>query len=165
MSPAESFQFNLLFVCLGNICRSPLAEALFRKKIVDKGLQRVINVDSCGTSDYHIGELPDPRTIKNAATHGVSLNHLGRQLKTTDFSTFNMIVVMDDSNMANLEKVKPKHSSAVVKKMGDFYPNSIGIDVPDPWFGGEAGFESVYTMLDQCTDELMKFVEKRIMNK
>lgn len=159
MKSTDSLQFNILFVCLGNICRSPLAEALLQKKVQDKGLSNLIFTDSCGTSDYHIGELPDPRTQKNASSHGLQLTHRGRQLHLSDFDTFHYLLVMDDSNLDNVEKVKPKDSSANVLKLGHFYLKDPGANVPDPWFGGEEGFEEVYKMLDESTDELIQFLE------
>lgn len=129
---------------------------------MDNGLESIIFVDSRGTSDYHIGETPDPRTLKNANSHGLILNHRGRQLKSDDFDYFNTMIMMDDSNIANAEKVKPPHCKSEIRKMGDFYLDNPGADVPDPWFGGEAGFESVYTMLDKCTDELINYVKSQL---
>src|SRR5688572_5548040 len=116
-------KIRVLFVCLGNICRSPLAEAIFKHKIKARGLESAIYADSCGTSNYHIGGNPDPRTIANAKKNGVAIDHCGRQLTVEDIETFDYVLAMDESNFKNIhrllknEKHKPK-----IQMMRDYDP-------------------------------------------
>lgn len=152
-------KFNVLFVCLGNICRSPLAEAIFAKKIYDLNLLKHIRTDSCGTGNYHIGEQPDPRTIDVAGKHGIPINHQCRQLSESDGKEFDMIIGMDESNRNNIiwklgESIKPK-----LWKMRAFDPQG-GENVPDPYHGTEKDFESVYQILDRSIDQLIERIRK-----
>lgn len=137
-------------VCLGNICRSPLAEGIMLKLIEDKALDLV--VDSAGTSNYHVGEAPDKRSTANAARHGVDLSPLrARQFKTADFDAFDKIYVMDHSNRQNVLKLA-RHEADKAKV--DLLLNSAfpGEDreVPDPYFGGEQGFEEVFNLVNKA---------------
>lgn len=150
---------KILFVCLGNICRSPLAEALFTQKVEKNGLQDNFKIDSCGTSDYHIGELPDDRTITNAKANGLPLYHRGRQFIKDDFKSFDLILVMDRSNLENVLSLS--RTAADRKKVAfirDYEDESAlrGKDVPDPYYGGEKGFQEVFDILDRCTKNLLE---------
>lgn len=154
-------KFNVLFVCLGNICRSPLAEAIFAKKISDLQLTDHIGTDSCGTGNYHIGDQPDPRTRAVAEKYGIPINHRCRQLTKSDENDFDMVIAMDESNRKNIlwkigESIRPR-----VWKMRVFDPEG-GDDVPDPYHGDHKDFEIVYSMLDRCTDKLIEKIKKEI---
>ena len=154
-------QVKVLFVCLGNICRSPLAEGIFRFKVNEKGLKDQFKIDSCGTSDYHIGEKPDERSVANAKKNGVDYMHRGRQLKKSDFYDFHYILPMDDLNLRDIEKLKPQDATAKVMKMralDDGYQNG---DVPDPYYGGENGFQLVFDILNHSTDKLLEELIER----
>lgn len=154
-------QVKVLFVCLGNICRSPLAEGIFRHKVKERGLEEVFKIDSCGTADFHIGEKPDSRSVANAKKNGILYNHRGRQLKKFDFNDFDYILPMDDSNINNVEQLKPEGATAAVIKMRDFDEEGVGQDVPDPYYGGENGFQLVFEILERSTENLLnKLVEK-----
>ena len=138
---------KILMVCLGNICRSPLAEGIMLKLISENNIN--MRVDSAGTSDYHIDETPDKRTISNAAQHHVDLTSLrARQFKVSDFEKFDKIYVMDKSNMANvLALAKNEEHKAKVDLLLNASNPGTNLEVPDPYFGGEQGFEDVFQMV------------------
>jgi protein-tyrosine phosphatase len=152
---------SILMVCLGNICRSPLAEGILRHRLIERGLNH-IRVDSAGTSGYHAGDHPDARTIQNARKHHVDLSKLiSRQFTPNDFAAFDFIYVMDSSNYRDV--IALAHSEEEKSKV-DLLLNTIwkgeNRAVPDPYYGGEAGFENVFQLVDQaCTklaDDLLK---------
>lgn len=145
---------KVLFVCLGNICRSPLAEALFNKHVKDVGLQDKYLGDSCGTAAYHIGEQPDVRSRANARENGLDYTHQARQISAEDFTEFDLIIPMDASNLSNLTKVDPG-GTATIQLMRDFDAGFEGADVPDPYFGGDRGFQDVFEMLDRSTKSML----------
>lgn len=155
---------KVLFVCLGNICRSPLAEGVFRQKVEQAGLTNEFEIDSCGTSAFHIGEQPDPRTRANAAENGVYLRHSARQFVREDFERFEYILPMDRSNLRNVLSLEPNDHQASVMLMRDYDELGKGEDVPDPYYGGERGFQNVFDILDRATGELLTRIrqEKRI---
>ena len=138
---------KILMVCLGNICRSPLAEGIMLKLIRENNIN--MRVDSAGTSDYHIDEAPDKRTIANAANHNVDLKPLrARQFKASDFDKFDKIYVMDKSNMANvLALATTEEHKAKVDLLLNASNPGMNLEVPDPYFGGEQGFEDVFQMV------------------
>lgn len=147
---------KILFVCLGNICRSPLAEGIFRQRVIERSLTNSFEIDSCGTAGYHVGELPDRRSVANALANGVSYTHHARQLDVSDFHTFDYIIPMDASNHHNIIQVQPLGGKAEVVKMRDFDPLKSGGDVPDPYYGGEQGFQEVFDILDRSVKALLQ---------
>ena len=152
---------KVLFVCLGNICRSPLAEGIFRFKVKERSLEHYFQIDSCGTSDFHIGEKPDERSLSNAKMNGIDYMHRGRQLKVKDFYEFDYIFPMDDLNLKDVLALKPDDAKAVVMKMRSFDEEDSGSDVPDPYYQGEDGFQLVFDILDHSAEKLLnELVEK-----
>lgn len=146
---------KILMVCLGNICRSPLAEGILRDKADKMNVDLV--VDSAGTSKYHVGEQPDKRTVANALGHGIDLRGLrARQFVVRDFDDFDFIFVMDSSNY--IDVVGLARGEGDVRKveliLNRVYPNA-NIGVPDPYFGGEQGFENVFTILNNACDVIV----------
>ena len=146
---------KILFVCLGNICRSPLAEAIFNEKVRIRGLQEKFHGDSCGTANYHVGDWPDHRTIKCANNNGVPINHFGRQLKKEDMDRFDLILAMDGSNLMNILKLSNESNRSKVKLMRDYDPDGPG-DVPDPYYGNEKDFDEVFEILNRSIEQLIK---------
>jgi len=143
-------------VCLGNICRSPLAEAILRQK--SEQLDLDIHIDSAGTSDYHIGESPDQRSSENALTNGLDISYLrARQFMVEDFDRFDRIFVMDRSNKENVLRLSrgDEDSKKVDLILNLTHPGS-NMEVPDPYFGGAQGFQHVYELLDEATDRIIE---------
>jgi protein-tyrosine phosphatase len=146
---------RVLFVCLGNICRSPTAEGVFRQRAADQGLRDVL-ADSAGTSGWHIGKRPDPRTLRAAERRGYDLSLLrGRQVKVDDFTAFDLILAMDQQNLADLRKIAPRHHSASLGLLLDYADDLSLRDVPDPYYGGEQGFDQVLHMIERACDGLI----------
>lgn len=143
-------------VCLGNICRSPLADGLLLRKIKERNLNW--SVDSAGTANYHIGKAPDQRMIKTAAQHGTPIDFLrARQFKPTDFQHFDLILVMDQSNYQNV--IRLASSNEEIKKVHfllDYLYPGQSAEVPDPYYGTQKDFEEVYELLDKATDALIQ---------
>ena len=143
---------KILMVCLGNICRSPLAEGILKTKSENSDLNIII--DSAGTSNYHIGSHPDDRAIANAKMHNIDISSLcARQFTIEDFDTFDHIFVMDSSNYSDvISLARDKNDIRKVEMiLNRVYPDS-NMSVPDPYFGGEQGFENVYILLDKACD-------------
>ena len=145
---------KILMVCLGNICRSPMAEGILKSKIGTLNIQ----VDSAGTSDFHAGENPDARAVLTARKHNVNIAPLtARPFTVEDFDAFDQIYAMDKSNLNNILKLARNAEDAQKVKLiaNEVYPNT-DTDVPDPYFGGESGFEHVYNLLDKATDKIIE---------
>lgn len=151
---------KVLFVCLGNICRSPTAEGVFKNLIESKGLSDQVIIDSAGTNGYHNGELPDPRMHKHGAQRGYDFNSISRQVTENDFVNFDYIIAMDDSNVRNLKQFCPDSELFIkVRKMTDFGIELNYNEVPDPYYGGAAGFELVIDIIEDASNGLLKFLE------
>ncbi len=146
---------SILFVCLGNICRSPLAEAAFRAVAEEQGLD--VHVDSAGTAAYHVGEPPDPRSIATAASRGIDITHYrGRQIAATDYREFTHIFALDHENLRNIEARAPADATAEIALLLDLLPHRVGEAVADPYYGGAEGFEITWAEVHEASRALVK---------
>ncbi|BGP29287.1 Low molecular weight phosphotyrosine protein phosphatase [Rhodotorula toruloides] len=143
----------VLFVCLGNICRSPLAEAVFADMVKKRGIGDDFTVDSAGTAGYHVGEEPDERSVEVCRRHGVPVDSVCRQLEKADFTRFDYIIGMDSMNMSNIEKAKPANSTAKIALFGSFGDGKV---IQDPYYGGKDGFEKTYKQCVRYSEGLLK---------
>lgn len=143
----------VLFVCLGNICRSPLAEAAFRRAAEDSGID--VHIDSAGTAAYHVGQPPDPRSIATALAYGIDIGHYrGRQIAAEDFTRFTHIFAMDHQNLRNIEAVRPAGATAQVSLLMDLVKGREGAAIADPYYDGEEHFEDTWADVEMAARAL-----------
>jgi len=146
---------SVLFVCLGNICRSPTAEAVFRKRAAEAGLD--IKIDSAGTGAWHAGETPDARAMEAGERRGYSFaGQAARKVSPSDFAEFDYILAMDDENLQHLQSLRPATYSGTLTLFLDFAPRISSSEVPDPYYGGTDGFENVIDLIEAASDGLIK---------
>ncbi|HEU0069723.1 MAG TPA: low molecular weight protein-tyrosine-phosphatase [Alphaproteobacteria bacterium] len=154
---------SVLFVCMGNICRSPTAEGVFRDIVATAGLSAAIRTDSAGTHDYHIGEPPDPRSIKAAAARGIDISDLrARQVTRADFSRFDYVLAMDAQNHQALVRLCKADARDCVRMFLDFASETKTREVPDPYYGGPDGFEQVLDLCEAASQGLLAHVKARL---
>jgi protein-tyrosine phosphatase len=146
---------RVLFVCLGNICRSPAAEAVFAKLAADAGAHDDFTVDSAGTGAWHIGERADARMRTAADNRGIAITSIARQVTPDDFDRFDVIVAMDSSNFRTLSRLAPAAHKSKVVLFRDFDPEAPGEDVPDPYYGGPDGFDEVLDIVTRSGHGLL----------
>ncbi|MEM7610906.1 MAG: low molecular weight protein-tyrosine-phosphatase [Pseudomonadota bacterium] len=154
---------GLLFVCMGNICRSPTAEAIFRAKVSANGLDGQVRIDSAGTHAYHVGNPPDPRSQAVAKERGISMHgQQARRVSDDDFHVFDHIVAMDQDNMRNLLALRPDSATAALSLMLSHDPAAERDEVPDPYYGGARGFDQVFDMVDRAAEHLLEKVRVQL---
>ena len=153
---------RVLFVCMGNICRSPTAEGVFRKLLDDEGLSEAIEVDSAGTHAYHVGKQPDQRTIAAAMKRGVDISwRRGRQVARRDFDAFDLVLAMDRENHRDLVAVAGPKADGKLHLFLDFAPEAKHREVPDPYFGSADGFETVLDLVETAGRGLLREMRRR----
>lgn len=154
-------KYKILFVCLGNICRSSSAEEIMRTLVRRAGMEKEIAVDSAGILSYHQGELPDPRMRAHAARRGYTLTHRSRPVTTDDFYDFDLIIGMDDRNVDDLRERAPGvEEEAKIRRMADYCVHKVVDYVPDPYYGGASGFENVLDILEDACAELLEAIRE-----
>ena len=149
---------KILFVCLGNICRSPAAEGVFKQKIQDRDLKNLFVVDSAGTGGWHVGNLADPRMIETALSRGIELTSRSRQIEEKDLYEFDHILVMDKDNLKAVKSLVKDNQNPINSKINlilSYSKNFQLEDVPDPYYGGQHGFDKVLDLLDDAIDGLI----------
>lgn len=152
---------SVLFVCLGNICRSPSAEGVFRRAVREAGLDEMIEIDSCGTGDWHIGKAPDDRAQKKARQRGVDISGLiARQFRASDLECFDYILVMDRQNLADVRELW-RQEGGTEPELFLSYGRSELEEVPDPYYGGDKGFETVLDLIEDASEGLLDAIRRR----
>ncbi len=154
---------NVMFVCLGNICRSPTAHGIFAAMVQEAHLQSRITVDSCGTSGWHIGNPPDHRSVAMAQARGFDLSTLqASQIKPEDFLEFDYILAMDNQNLRDLREIAPSNSRARIELLLSFDDESAAQEVPDPYYGGEEGFTLVVELIESASAKLLSHIRSTL---
>ena len=155
---------KVLFVCSGNICRSPMAEGVFKHHVKRAGLDGIIASDSAGTHDYHVGEPPDPRAQRAAGRRGYDLStQRGRQVSRADFDEFDYLLAMDQTNLRVLERLCPSQHGHKLKLFMEFGADDALREVPDPFYGGDQGFERVLDMVEEAAQGLLRHLRGRLI--
>jgi len=153
---------KVLFVCMGNICRSPTAEGAFAHKTLQHKLEHMIEIDSAGTHAYHVGEPPDRRAQKAASKRGMDLSaQKARRIHENDFEVFDIILAMDDDNLNNMLAICPQEYQHKVELFLPYAPHLDVTEVPDPYYGGTAGFERVLDLIEEASDGLLEAISKK----
>ncbi|KAJ1821065.1 Low molecular weight phosphotyrosine protein phosphatase [Coemansia sp. RSA 2675] len=170
MAPSEECNrpIGILFVCLGNICRSPMAEAVFSHIVAKRGLASHFHIDSAGTAGYHVGEQPDRRTVATCKKNHVAISHRGQLLVQKHFDQFDYILCMDRENLSNSTRVKPRSPCrAKLELFGSYSEDAGDLIVEDPYYGGLEGFEEMYERIVRCSEGLLERLirEKGIQTK
>ncbi len=147
---------RILFVCLGNICRSPMAEGVFRRAAEEEGVLHLFDIDSAGLGHWHIGQAPDTRAQNAARKRGIDISgQSARQVKHADFTRFDLILAMDGKNYRELVQLAPRELRQKIRHFLDFAPQMATKDVPDPFFGGPEGFDHALDLIEQAADGLL----------
>ncbi len=160
----KSDTFNICFVCLGNICRSPLAQGVFERLVKSEGLQDKILVSSAGTGDWHVGDPPDRRMNETASKKGIPLKNRAKQFQAVDFDRFDLVLAMDRHNKIDLEKLcSPSAAENQLKLFRSFDDEANGeLEVPDPYYGGQGGFENVFQIVQRTCPNILDFAKARL---
>ena len=157
---------RILFVCMGNICRSPTAEGVFRRLVEERAPQLTLEIDSAGTHDYHVGEPPDERSVAAASRRGIDLSSLrARQVADEDFERFDLIVAMDRLNRETLLERSPLEYHGRIRLFMEFAGGSAMEDVPDPYYGGPLGFEQVLDLAEEAASGLLEEVMEAMQSR
>jgi protein-tyrosine phosphatase len=153
---ARMTRHRILFICLGNICRSPMAEGVFRRIVQERGLSRRFEIDSAGLGNWHVGQAPDTRAQAAASLRGIDISgQCARQVRGDDFTHFDLLLAMDGANYAELQRLAPREASTKVRHFLDFASDNGTKDVPDPFFGGQEGFDHALDLIEAAAEGLL----------
>lgn len=153
---------KVLFICMGNICRSPTAEAVFRHYVEKEGFAGRIHIDSAGTHDYHVGDAPDARTQRAAKQRGYDMSQLrGRQVEAGDFKRFDYVLAMDEANLSILQRLRPRDAESHLGLFLEFAERHAEHEVPDPYYGGPEGFERVLDLVEDAAHGLLQHIRQQ----
>ncbi|MCP5206711.1 MAG: low molecular weight phosphotyrosine protein phosphatase [Hahellaceae bacterium] len=152
---------KVLFVCMGNICRSPTAHGVFREQVKRAGLGKQIEIDSAGTGPWHVGKAPDSRARSVAKGRGIKLDDLrARQVCDNDYQYYDYILAMDNSNLNDLKAQASAHHHDKIRLFLDYHPDPAKQEVPDPYYGGQAGFEHVFDLVEDAGEKLLEEIRR-----
>lgn len=155
--------YRICFVCLGNICRSPTAEGVFQHLVNERGLQSYFEIDSAGTSAYHVGETANSKSQQTANKHGITLHSRARQFETSDLEYYDLVLAMDRQNLSNIKRMDSRGEyDHKVGMLRDFDPDPGDSEVPDPYYGGIQGFENVFQIVKRSCNRLLDQLETHI---
>jgi len=161
---SDTQRVRVLFVCMGNICRSPTAQGVFRTLLETQGLEAVIETDSAGTHGYHAGAPPDGRAQETARRRGIDLSDLrARRVAPEDFSRFEYVLAMDQENYHSLSRICPRGCERKLMLLMDFAPHLRTREVPDPYYGGASGFDRVFDMVEAASEGLLAEIRRRFL--
>jgi protein-tyrosine phosphatase len=157
----DAKKIGVLFVCMGNICRSPTAESVFRAMVDKSGMEQRIRADSAGTHDYHVGQPPDARAQNAAMQRGYDMSMLqGRQVQRADFGRFDYVLAMDKANLAILQRLRPQDATSHLGLLLEFSGRHGEREVPDPYYGGASGFEHVLDLVEDASMGLVAHIRR-----
>jgi protein-tyrosine phosphatase len=155
--------FRICFVCTGNICRSPIAAAVFRARVADAGLSGLVEVDSAGTGGWHEGDEADPRTVRVLTGSGYAAEHTARQFRADWFARRDLVIALDSEHLAELRRLAPTSADAAkVRLLRSYDPDAAGLDVPDPYYGGPDGFEVCLELVEGAAGGLLDAVRDAV---
>ncbi|MFF9913416.1 low molecular weight protein-tyrosine-phosphatase [Streptomyces sp. NPDC013457] len=155
--------YRVCFVCTGNICRSPMAESVFRARVEEAGLAGAVEVDSAGTGGWHEGDAADPRTIAVLEEHGYASGHTARQFRASWFTALDLVIALDEGHLRALRALAPTpEDAAKVRLLRSYDPAAGGLDVPDPYYGGSEGFEECLEMVEAASEGLLAAVSESV---
>ncbi|MDT9691998.1 low molecular weight protein-tyrosine-phosphatase [Streptomyces sp. P9(2023)] len=158
--------YRVCFVCTGNICRSPMAESVFRARVQEAGLADVVEVDSAGTGGWHEGDTADPRTVAVLAGHGYGTGHTARQFRASWFPALDLVIALDEGHLRELRRLAPTPADATKVRLLRSYDPAVGehgeLDVPDPYYGGTDGFEECLEMVEAASEGLLAAVSESV---
>ncbi len=159
-------KISVLFVCMGNICRSPMAEGVFRQRVAEAGLAERVHIDSAGTHAYHVGEPPDPRARETALRRGIELDALrARRVTREDLALFDFVLAMDKGNLAILQDIADPEHHERIRLFMEFAPEMKVREVPDPYYGGQGGFDQVFDLVEAAADGLLEAIRQRLESR
>jgi protein-tyrosine phosphatase len=159
---------KICFVCLGNICRSPLAQGVFETLTIKENSQDLVQIESAGTGNWHVGKSPDKRMQATARKNGVALNSLARQFQSEDFDRFDLVIAMDQANLMDLSALcSPSIAGKKLRLFRSFDPENLStkpLDVPDPYYGGDEGFDNVFDIVHRTSPKILEFIKTNYLN-